>query len=107
MRKGLWPTAFVFTCALLATACVGPHDVPWSMRTWNGQLEPFRIAGNVYFVGTNQLGIFLVATPAGHVLIDSGFEANVPQLRRSVERLGFQFEDIKVLLASHAHIDHV
>jgi metallo-beta-lactamase class B len=104
MRKwGGWLAA----CALLATACVGPHDVPWAMRTWNGHVEPFRIAGNVFFVGTDQMGIFLIATPAGHILIDSGFEANVPQLQRNVEKLGFEFEDIKVLLSSHAHIDHV
>src|SRR5438067_6493332 len=93
--------------ALIATACVGPHDVPWAMRTWNGPFAPFRVAGNVYFVGTNNLGIFLITTPAGHILLDSGFEPNVPALRRSVEQLGFRFEDIKVLLASHAHIDHV
>jgi metallo-beta-lactamase class B len=95
------------SAALLATACVGPHDVPWAMRGWNGQLDPFRVAGNIYFVGTRNLGIFLVTTPAGHILLDSGFEGNVPALRHSVEALGFRFEDIKILLASHAHIDHV
>jgi metallo-beta-lactamase class B len=103
MRLSTW----LVVLSGLASACVGVHDVPWAMRTWNGRMEPFRIAGNVYFVGTNRMGIFLVTTPAGHVLIDSGFEANVPELERSVEKLGFHFEDIKVLLSSHAHIDHV
>src|SRR2546423_10718165 len=97
----------VVSAALLATACVGPHDVPWAMRGWSGQFDPFRVAGNIYFVGTSNLGIFLITTPAGHILLDSGFEGNVPALRHSVEQLGFRFEDIKVLLASHAHIDHV
>jgi metallo-beta-lactamase class B len=93
--------------ALLLASCVGPHDVPWEFRTWNGAFEPFRVAGNVYFVGTDRMGIFLITTPEGHILLDSGFEKNVPELRKSVERLGFKFGDIKILLASHAHIDHV
>jgi metallo-beta-lactamase class B len=87
--------------------CVGPHDVPWSMRAWNEPFEPFRIAGSIYYVGTNRMALFLVATPAGLILIDSGFEDNVPRLRRNVESLGFRFQDIRILLASHAHIDHV
>jgi metallo-beta-lactamase class B len=95
------------SAALLAAACVGPHDVPWAMRTWNRPFKPFRVAGNVYYVGTNRMAIFLLATPAGHILLDSGFEANVPQLERNVAALGFRFEDIKILLSSHAHIDHV
>jgi metallo-beta-lactamase class B len=85
----------------------GPHGVPASMRDWNRPFQPFRIAGNIHYVGTNRMAIFLLTTPAGHILIDSGFESNVPQLRRSVEALGFRFADIKVLLFSHAHIDHV
>jgi metallo-beta-lactamase class B len=93
--------------ALLLASCVGPHDVPWEFRTWNRAFEPFRVAGNVHFVGTDRMGIFLIATPEGHILLDSGFEKNVPELRKSVERLGFKFGDIKILLASHAHIDHV
>src|SRR5262249_19707763 len=68
---------------------------------------PFRVAGNVHFVGTGHMGIFLITTPGGHILLDSGFEANVPSLQRSVETLGFRIADIKILLASHAHIDHV
>jgi metallo-beta-lactamase class B len=100
----LW---LVVSAGLAVSACVGVHDVPWEMKSWNGRFEPFRVAGNVYFVGTNRMAPFLVATAQGHILIDSGFEANVPELRRSVEGLGFRFADIKILLASHAHIDHV
>jgi metallo-beta-lactamase class B len=91
----------------LAGCAVGPHDVPLAMRDWNRPFQPFRVAGNIHYVGTNQVAIFLLTTPAGHILIDSGFEANVPQLRRNVEALGYRFEDIKLLLFSHAHIDHV
>jgi metallo-beta-lactamase class B len=95
----------VLTAALLA-ACA-PKGVPLEFSTWIEPFPPFRVAGNVHFVGTRNLGIFLVTTPAGHVLFDSGFEANVPALRASIEKLGFRFADVKLLLASHAHIDHV
>jgi metallo-beta-lactamase class B len=89
------------------TGCVGVHDVPWEMRTWNEPVGPFKVAGNIYYVGTNRMAIFLLATRQGLILLDTGFESKVPQLRRNVETLGFRFEDIKIVLASHAHIDHV
>jgi metallo-beta-lactamase class B len=102
-RLGLVASLF-----LTLTSCrVGPHAVPLSMRDWNRPFAPFRIVGNIHYVGTNQIAIFLLTTPSGHILIDSGFEANVPRLRQNVEALGFHFADIKVLLFSHAHIDHV
>jgi metallo-beta-lactamase class B len=92
----------------LAAGCAtGPHDVPWMMHGWNDPFPPFRIAGNIHYVGTNRMALFLLTTPAGHILIDSGFEAGVPRLKQNVEALGFHFEDIKILLFSHAHIDHV
>jgi metallo-beta-lactamase class B len=72
-------------------------------------LIPFpahRVIGNVYFVGTKGLGIFLIATPKGHILINSGLEDNVPLIQESVEKLGFHFKDIKILLISQAHFDH-
>src|SRR6185295_11815761 len=69
--------------------------------------DPFRVVGNIHFVGTNELAIFLLTTPAGHILIDSGFDETVPLVRASVERLGFKITDVKILLASHAHADHV
>jgi metallo-beta-lactamase class B len=68
---------------------------------------PHRIVGNVYFVGTEIHGAFLVATPAGHVLINTNFEETVPLLRDSVEKLGFRFADIRIVLGSHAHGDHM
>jgi metallo-beta-lactamase class B len=92
-------------CAL--TACASTGGVPFEMQTWDRPFEPHRVAGNVYFVGRKNLGIFLVTTPAGHILIDSGFEPSVPALRASVEALGFRFSDIRYLLSTHAHVDHV
>jgi metallo-beta-lactamase class B len=73
------------------------------------QLTPFpafRIAGNLYYVGSQDLGSYLIATPQGLILINSSFEASVPLIEKSVESLGFHFNDIKILLISHAHNDH-
>jgi metallo-beta-lactamase class B len=67
---------------------------------------PHKIVGNVYYVGTRTLSSFLVVTPQGHVLIDSTYERNVPVIQKSVERLGFTFSDIRILLGNHAHGDH-
>lgn len=77
------------------------------MRGWSRPADPFRIIGNIYFVGTNELAIYLIATPAGHILLDSGLEDSVPVVEANVARLGFQLSDVKVLLSTHAHADHV
>ena len=73
---------------------------------WTEPFPPFRIAGNLYYVGSKGLANYLIATPQGHLLINSDLEANVPLIRASVEKLGFKFSDIKILLISHAHWDH-
>jgi metallo-beta-lactamase class B len=74
---------------------------------FNKPFPPFKVMDNIYFVGTEDLGSFLITTPAGHILINSDFETTVPQIRAAVEKLGFKFTDIKVLLGSHAHGDHM
>ncbi|MDB5388750.1 MAG: hypothetical protein JWM11_4396 [Planctomycetaceae bacterium] len=66
-----------------------------------------RVVGNVYYVGSKGLASYLIETSEGHLLINSGFEETVPLIRASVESLGFKMRDIKYLLASHAHADHV
>jgi metallo-beta-lactamase class B len=89
------------------SGCAGQAGVPAEMRSWNRDYPPYRVIGNIYYVGSNGVAQFLITTPAGHILLDSGFEASVPRLRAGVESLGFRFADIKILLTSHAHIDHV
>ena len=71
-------------------------------QPWN----EFHIAGNLYYVGSKGLANYLITTPQGHILINGDLEANVPLIRASVEKLGFKFSDIKILLISHAHWDH-
>lgn len=67
---------------------------------------PYHIIGNVYFVGSKDLGIFLITTPKGNILVNAGLQANVPMIEKSIEQLGFKFSDTKILLISHAHFDH-
>jgi metallo-beta-lactamase class B len=74
---------------------------------WNAPFPAHRIIDNLYFVGTEALGSFLVTTPEGHILINSDFESTVPVIRESVASLGFDFEDIAIVLGSHAHGDHM
>src|SRR5262245_44090026 len=72
--------------------------------------EPFpahRVAPNTYYVGSKALATYLITTPEGHILINSGFEETVPLIRIAVESLGVKLRDVKILLASHAHNDHV
>jgi metallo-beta-lactamase class B len=73
---------------------------------WIEPFPPFKIAGNLYYVGSKGLANYLITTSQGHILINSDLEENVPLLRASVERLGFKFTDIRILLISHAHWDH-
>jgi metallo-beta-lactamase class B len=74
--------------------------------TWTEAFPPFHIAGNLYYVGTKALASYLVTTPNGLILINSDLEQNVPQIKASIEHLGFKFSDVKILLISHAHFDH-
>ena len=80
---------------------------PFVQAEWSKDYRPFRIAGNLYYVGTYDLACYLIATPKGHILINTGLEGSVPLIRKHVQALGFKFEDIKILLATHAHYDHV
>jgi metallo-beta-lactamase class B len=73
---------------------------------WRTPFTPHHVVGNVYYVGSSGLAAYLITTPAGHMLINSNLESSVPQIQESVEKLGFKFADIKILLISHAHFDH-
>jgi metallo-beta-lactamase class B len=73
---------------------------------WNKPIPPYRVISNVYYVGTNYLASFLITTPQGHILINPDYEESVPLIRSNIEKLGFHFSDIKIILISHAHDDH-
>jgi metallo-beta-lactamase class B len=74
--------------------------------SWTRPFPPFRIAGNLYYVGSEELASFLITTRQGDILINSNLASSPAQIRQSVEKLGFRWSDIKILLISHAHSDH-
>lgn len=67
---------------------------------------PHRVAGNLYYVGSRMLAAYLMTSDQGHVLINACYKETVPMIRESVEKLGFRFQDVEILLNSHAHNDH-
>ena len=90
---------------LASPALVQPQADPTS-RSWNQPVEPYRIAGNLYYVGASDITSFLIATPEGHILLDGGFVETAPMIEANIQKLGFKLEDVKILLGSHAHFDH-
>jgi len=97
-------------CVLsISFSCVAQKAIvpPYFQDSWKKDYEPFRIAGNLYYVGTYDLASYLITTPQGHILINTGLAESVPMIKSHVEALGFKFADIKILLATHAHYDHV
>jgi metallo-beta-lactamase class B len=82
---------------------LGAQDPP----EWSRPTEPFRIVGNVHWVGTYDLSSYLITSPEGHIVINTGLADSVPQIRANIETLGFRLSDVKILTATHAHWDHV
>ena len=72
-----------------------------------GPFKPFRIISNIYYVGTTDVTSYLIVTPNGHILLDTGYEQSGPIIKANIAELGFKLTDIKIILSSHAHFDHV
>ena len=83
--------------------CAGVPDVP----EWYEPVEPFRIVGPIHYVGTRELGVYLFATPEGHILLDGAMPRSATTIEDSIRKLGFEVEEIRFLLISQAHADHV
>ncbi len=77
-----------------------------ALQAMNQPHKPYRVIGNIYYVGASDVTSFLITTPNGHILLDSGFLETVPQIKQNMATLGFRLEDIKILINSHAHQDH-
>ncbi|WP_333572173.1 subclass B3 metallo-beta-lactamase [Sphingomonas sp.] len=73
---------------------------------WNRPAAPFRILGNVHYVGTAGVAAYLITSPQGHILIDGGMPESAPLIAANIEKLGFKLGDVKILLINHAHWDH-
>ena len=80
---------------------------PKTTAEWTAPYEPFRIAGNLYYVGTYDLACYLITTPQGNILINTGLAASDAQIKKNIETLGFKFADIRILLTTQAHYDHM
>lgn len=97
--------------AVASLLAIGVISLPLAAEAqnsaWTAPVEPFRIADNLYYVGTAGLSAFLLTSNAGHILIDAPLEENVPRILDNIRALGFSPSDIRVLLVSHAHFDHV
>jgi metallo-beta-lactamase class B len=94
----------IFVMALCPIAALSQAAAP---NGWNDPFPAHKVMDNFYYVGTKELASFLIVTPEGNILMNSNYESSVPLIRANVEKLGFKFTDIKILIAGHAHPDHV
>ncbi|MEO8549032.1 MAG: subclass B3 metallo-beta-lactamase [Kofleriaceae bacterium] len=95
---------------LAVVACGGgrsPSVAELAHGAWSAPIEPFRIVGNLYYVGAQNIASYLVATRDGLILVDTGSPEMIPVVRANIEKLGFHVQDVKILLSGHAHWDHV
>ena len=97
-------TLLVSMAVALAVALQPNKNFP---ANWTTPVEPFKIVGNVYYVGTEDLASYLIATPAGSILIETGVDPNVDLVAKNIATLGFKVTDVKYLLTTQAHFDHV
>jgi len=93
------------TFVLLLSSGLFAQNDPVS-RSWNQPVEPFRIAGNLYYVGASDITSYLITTPKGHIVLDGGFVETAPMILANIRKLGFEPKDVRILLNSHAHLDH-
>jgi metallo-beta-lactamase class B len=97
---------FAFSCLLLFLLSTCPVMAQVDIA-WTTPITPFQVADNLYYVGSQDLASYLVVTPKGNILINANLVSSPPQVRASVEKLGFRWKDIKILLNSQAHDDHM
>lgn len=123
MAGSRWLAAVTFVAIAAVAMAVGLGLAPTALRAQEAPIVPvtpqnmdlskdaafpaYRIIGNVYFVGSKNLCSFLIKTDEGLILVNSGFEQTVPLIQASIEKLGFRMQDIKIILSSHAHPDHI
>ena len=108
-------TRMLFAAAAAALVAASPavsqaqtfRQLPITNEAYVKPFEPLRIVGNLYYVGTYDLAVYLITTRDGNILINTGVNDSVPAIRANIEKLGFKFSDVKLLLATHGHWDHV
>jgi metallo-beta-lactamase class B len=99
--------ALLLLHATLSAHTQPPPNVSFNTAAWAKPTPPTHIVGPIYYVGTSDLGVYLITTPAGHILLDGALAESAPRIEASIRTLGFKVEDIKILLITQAHFDHV
>ena len=100
-------SVFIFSCLALTTSAQKVQEPKNTSPDWSKPYKPFRIVGNLYYVGTYDLASYLIVTPEGNILINTGLASSASQIQQNIESLGFKFKDLKVLLTTQAHFDHM
>lgn len=104
MKKFIILFALALTSQINAQTVNEPKNHP---KEWSQSYEPFRIAGNLYYVGTYDLASYLIVTNKGNILINTGLTDSLPIIKDNIKKLGFKYQDIKILLLTQAHYDHL
>ncbi|WP_312902395.1 subclass B3 metallo-beta-lactamase [Chryseobacterium taichungense] len=104
MKKIIILFALALTSQMNAQTVNEPKNHP---KEWSHAYEPFRIAGNLYYVGTYDLASYLIVTNKGNILINTGLADSLPIIKNNIKKLGFKYQDIKILLLTQAHYDHL
>lgn len=101
IRWGVRLAAMLVSGVTAASALAGPP------ADWTVPIKPFHIVDNIYYVGTEGLAAYLIVSEQGAILLDAPFAANAEQIERNIESIGVPLRDVRLLLSSHAHADHV
>jgi metallo-beta-lactamase class B len=97
----------LLSCLSLFSLAQKVAEPPNLSKDWSRPYQPFQIVGNLYYVGTYDLACYLIVTPKGNILINTGLAGSAPMIKANIESLGFKITDIKILLTTQAHYDHV
>jgi len=102
-------TLLILSVVIIFQSIAAAQNKPVAASTSDqaGPFKPFRIISNIYYVGTSDVTSYLIVTPNGHILLDTGYEESAPIIKANIAELGFKLSDIKIMLSSHAHFDHV
>ena len=109
MRTHFFQCLLIFFFLEPLTIPAGAQQVkePMTKAEWSAPYQPFRIVGNLYYVGTEDLACYLITTREGNILVNTGLAASKEQIKKNIETLGFKWRDTRILLTSQAHYDHV
>src|SRR5690349_7652726 len=97
----------IFSITLFSATAQKVNEPKTTNADWSKPYPPFRIAGNLYYVGTYDLACYLIATTQGNILINTGLASSAGLIKKNIEVLGFKFRDTKILLTTQVHYDHV